>query len=73
MDELVVPIEVDRRFRWKPGTAERMARRGKIRHFLLPNGEVRFTPGDIDDLLVPQGGHGTGQKIDADGLRRVPK
>jgi hypothetical protein len=43
MDALQTPEEIDRLFRWPFGKAERLARRGRLPHYLLPDGKtVRF-------------------------------
>lgn len=36
------PEEIDLQFRWSGGTAIRLARRGKLPHVVLPNGDIRF-------------------------------
>ena len=43
-------LQVDSFFKWPLGTAERLARRGKLPYFLLPNGELRFDLVEIQKL-----------------------
>ena len=50
---LLYPEEIDKRLNWPPGRAERLARRKKLPHVLLPDGAVRFRwEEDIEPLLV---------------------
>lgn len=49
--KLLIPIEVDRLLRYPAGKCERLAKRGKIPHVVLPGGEVRFRVEDIDAIL----------------------
>jgi hypothetical protein len=48
----VTPEDVDRRMDWRPGRAERLARRGKLPHVLLPDGSVRFDWSELESLIV---------------------
>jgi hypothetical protein len=48
----IFPEEVDRRMRWKPGRAERLARQRRLPHVLLPDGSIRFDPAEVDSLIV---------------------
>jgi len=54
MNGLLIPIEVDRIFRYRPGKAERLAKRGKMPHIVLPDGSIRFRQEDIEHLLSPR-------------------
>jgi len=52
--QLLIPAEIDRRLRLPAGKAERLARRGKLPHIVLPGGEIRFDEAEIEQLLTPQ-------------------
>jgi predicted site-specific integrase-resolvase len=52
VNELLIPIEVDRILRYKPGKAERLAKRGKLPHVRLPDGTIRFRESDVEQLLM---------------------
>jgi predicted site-specific integrase-resolvase len=52
VQQLLIGIEVDRLLRYRVGTAERLARRGKFPHVVLPNGEIRFKEAEIEALLT---------------------
>jgi hypothetical protein len=45
--------EVDRRLKWPPGRAERLARRRALPHAVLPDGSIRFDWSEIAPLIVP--------------------
>jgi hypothetical protein len=45
------PEDIDKRLNWKPGRAERMARRKQLPHVLLPDGEIRFIWEEIEPLI----------------------
>ena len=45
-------IEVDHRFNWPLGKAERLARQRRLPHYLLPDGSLRFQWDDIEPLVV---------------------
>jgi hypothetical protein len=51
--ELLVPQEVDRIFRTRPGWAEKQAIAGNLPHITLPDGQVRFVRSQIDRLIRP--------------------
>ena len=51
MDDLVCSPEIDRHFGWTIGRADSLARRGKLPHFLLPDGSVRFRWAEIEPLI----------------------
>jgi hypothetical protein len=44
--------DVDKRFGWKPGTAERLARQRRLPYVLLPDGSIRFDWDEIEPLVV---------------------
>jgi predicted site-specific integrase-resolvase len=52
--QLLIPVEVDRLLRYRAGTAERLARKGKLPHVTLPDGSIRFIEVEIEALLKPQ-------------------
>ncbi len=43
--------EIDKRYAWPLGRAERLARRGKLPHLLLPDGAIRFEPDAVASLV----------------------
>ena len=49
---LLYPDDIDQKLNWPPGTAQRMARRRKLPHVLLPDGSVRFRWEEVEALLV---------------------
>lgn len=55
----VLSEEVDRRLSWPLGRAERLARRRKLPHVILPDGSIRFEWGSIEETL---------KRVDADSL-----
>jgi hypothetical protein len=60
---LVYGEEIDRRFGWPLGRAERLARRKRLPHVLLPDGSIRFEWADIDPLLVRVPAEQVGQQL----------
>jgi len=50
--KLLTPDELDRLLRYPPGKSERLARRGKLPHVLLPGGDVRFDSEVVRGLLA---------------------
>jgi hypothetical protein len=48
----VFPDEVDKRFGWKLGRAERLARQRRLPHVILPDGSIRFEWDAVDPLIV---------------------
>jgi hypothetical protein len=50
-DELELPELIDRRLVWPPGTAARLARRGKLPHYVLPNGDLRLRWDEVIGLV----------------------
>lgn len=51
MSKLLMPGEVDRILRYPMGRSQRLARRGKFPHVLLPDGSVRFKEEEIQKLI----------------------
>lgn len=51
MEFLLYPDDIDARLNWAAGTAQRLAKRGRLPHVLLPNGEVRFIWTEIVSLI----------------------
>lgn len=50
-DNLLRPEEVDRLFRWPPGRANRLARRGKLPCLVMPDGAFRFNQDELQALV----------------------
>jgi hypothetical protein len=50
-DDLEFPEQIDRRLNWQPGTAARLARRGKLPHYVLPNGDLRLRWDEVNSLV----------------------
>ncbi len=61
------PDEIDKRLNWPLGRAERLARRKRLPHILLPDGSIRFTWAEIEALLVrvPANGAADGGPVHA--------
>ncbi|MDX1963920.1 MAG: hypothetical protein SFX18_12260 [Pirellulales bacterium] len=51
MPQLLLSADIDRRLGWPIGKAERLAKRGKLPHICLPDGEIRFQWRAIRALL----------------------
>jgi hypothetical protein len=49
---LLWPEELDKRLTWPIGRAQRLARRGKLPHIVLPDGSIRFEWAEIEPLLL---------------------
>jgi hypothetical protein len=45
--------EVDHRLGWNLGRAERLARKRRLPHYVLPDGSIRFLWEEIESLIVP--------------------
>lgn len=52
--------EVDRRLAWPIGHAEKLAKRRKLPHLVLPDGAIRFRWNDIEQLIVERIARETG-------------
>ena len=48
---LLYSEDVDRRLNWPLGRAERLARRKRLPHIVLPDGSIRFNWSEIAPLL----------------------
>lgn len=44
--------EIDQRLSWPTGRAERLAKRGKLPHVILPDGEIRFLWEEVQGAIV---------------------
>ena len=53
MPDLIYGEEVDRRLNWSLGRAERLARKQKLPHYVLPDGSIRFAWEDVAQLIRP--------------------
>ncbi len=53
MPDLIYGEEVDRRLNWSLGRAERLARKQKLPHYVLPDGSIRFSWEDVEQLIRP--------------------
>lgn len=49
--DLLYPDDIDARLNWPPGRASRLARAGKLPHYVLPDGSVRFGWDEIAPLV----------------------
>jgi hypothetical protein len=52
------PEQLDKRLNWPLGRAERLARRRKLPHIVLPDGAIRFSWREIKPLIVRVAGGG---------------
>lgn len=67
MDALLTPREVDQLLRYPQGRAVKLAHTGKLPAVFLPDGEIRFSPRDIETVAQsrpPEAEHGAGGKHD---------
>lgn len=55
--ELLYPDDIDTRLNWPPGRTSRLARSGKLPHYILPDGSIRLSWDEITPLIqhVPTG------------------
>ena len=51
LQRLIPPSEIDSLLRLPRGRAKRLAIKGEIPHILLPDGEVRFDPEEMQNWL----------------------
>lgn len=58
MPRLLTPTEVDRWLAWPLGRSERLAKRGKLPHVVLPDGAVRFRRSDVAKMPKPRPAEG---------------
>ena len=49
--DLIAAEEVDDRMDWRPGRASWLARRGKLPHYQLPDGAIRFAWAELVALV----------------------
>ncbi|QEL15619.1 hypothetical protein [Limnoglobus roseus] len=49
--DLINADEVDRRFLWLTGTAEKLAKKSKLPHYRLPDGSLRFVWAELESLI----------------------
>jgi hypothetical protein len=49
--EFASPELIDERFGWSIGTAKRLARKGRLPHYLLPDGTVAFLLAEVEALV----------------------
>ena len=52
MTDLLYGEEIDKKLNWPLGRAERLARRGRLPHVVLPDGAIRLRWSDIEPLIV---------------------
>lgn len=55
--------EVDNILRTPRGTSVRWAKKGKLPHFTLPNGDVRFVLEEIERWMIAASGNKGGLKL----------
>jgi hypothetical protein len=51
LTELLYPDDIDSRLNWPPGRASRLARTGKLPHYILPDGSIRLRWEEISPLV----------------------
>jgi hypothetical protein len=51
--DLEFPHDVDVRMGWPPGTARRLAKRGTLPHYRLPDGSIRLRWAEVSKLIHP--------------------
>lgn len=51
LTDLLYPDDIDARLNWPNGRASRLARAGKIPHYVLPDGSIRFRWDEIAPLV----------------------
>jgi hypothetical protein len=62
MPALLCGDDIDRRLNWPCGKAERMAKRGKLPHLVLPDGSIRFRLSAVRKLIVSRPSEAEGGK-----------
>jgi hypothetical protein len=50
-DDVILGDDLDALFNWPPGRSERLAKRGVLPHYALPDGEVRFSKAEVLALV----------------------
>ena len=54
MRQIMLPREVDVMMAWRPGRAEKLARRGDLAHLrIAPTDEIRFDREEVQKILRP--------------------
>ncbi len=51
MEDLISTTAIDHRLKWSLGHAESLAKRGKLPHYKLPDGSIRFRWVEIEALI----------------------
>jgi len=51
LTELLYPDDIDTKLNWPPGRTSRLARAGKLPHYILPDGSIRFRWDEIVTLI----------------------
>jgi hypothetical protein len=66
MTKLIYSEDVDKRLSWPLGRAERLARRGKLPHVVLPDGAIRFSWSEVRQLIhrVARESRASGKGVD---------
>ena len=49
--DLLYPDDIDARLNWPPGRTSRLARTGKLPHYILPDGSIRLRWDEIAPLV----------------------
>ena len=49
--DLLYPDDIDARLNWPPGRTSRLARRGRLPHYVLPDGSIRLRWDEITPLV----------------------
>jgi hypothetical protein len=49
--DLVYPEQIDCRLDWPLGTTARLARRGRLPHYILPDGSIRLCEDEVSALV----------------------
>ncbi len=49
---LLKPVDVDLLLRYPIGRSLKLAKRGKLPHIVLPDGEIRFRETDIEQIVT---------------------
>ena len=49
--DLLYPDDIDARLNWPPGRTSRLARAGKLPHYVLPDGSIRLRWDEIEPLV----------------------
>lgn len=52
LPDLLHPDDIDSRLNWPPGRTSRLARKGKLPHYILPDGSIRLCWAEISPLVT---------------------